>query len=255
MQYNFQWAKMVSGEPAQWIWEGFVTTMQISTISLICAMVLGVIICIMRMTPFRPLQWFSLAFTEFFRNTPLLIQIFFWYNASHIVIPSAINDWMNDLYYWFPGPFSAFGHEFVGEWMLFNVELITGVIALTVYTSAFIAEEIRAGIFSIPKNQLEASRAVGLSFLQGYRYVILPQALRIVIPPLISQALNLIKNSSLCMVLGVGEIMYQATQIESYHAIPFEAFSVALLIYLLISLVVSFCINMYNKHFMIQVMY
>jgi len=246
---------MFSGEPAHWMWEGFVTTMQISTIALVSAMILGIIICVLRMTPFKPLQWFSLAYTEFFRNTPLLIQIFFWYNASHMVIPSAIRNWMNELYYWFPGPFTLFGHEFVGEWMLFNIELITGVIALTVYTSAFIAEEIRAGIFSIPKNQLEASRAVGLSFLQGYRYVILPQALRIVIPPLISQALNLIKNSSLLMVIGVGEIMYQAAQIESYHAIPFEAFSVALLIYLMISLFVSFCITMYNKHFMIQVMY
>jgi polar amino acid transport system permease protein len=162
---------------------------------------------------------------------------------------------MNDLYYWFPGEFTLFGHHFIGEWMLLNVELIMGIVALTVYTSAFIAEEIRAGIFSIPKNQLEASRAVGLSFLQGYRYVILPQALRIVIPPLISQALNLIKNSSLVMVLGVTDLMYQATQIESYHAMPFEAFTVALLIYLAISLVVSFCITMYNKHFMIQVMY
>ena len=246
---------MFSGEPAQWMWDGFVTTLQISAISLFFSMILGIVICIMRMTPIKPLQWFSLAYTEFFRNTPLLIQIFFWYNASHIVIPSGINEWMNELYYWFPGPFSLFGREFVGEWMLFKVELITGVIALTVYTSAFIAEEIRAGIFSIPKTQLEASRAVGLTFLQGYRYVILPQALRIVIPPLISQALNLIKNSSLCMVLGVGEMMYQASQIESYHAIPFEAFSVALLIYLMISLFVSLCINMYNKRYMIQVMY
>ncbi|QJB57495.1 amino acid ABC transporter permease [Pseudodesulfovibrio sp. zrk46] len=255
MQYTFHWDKMFSGEPAQWMWDGFVTTLQISSISLVCSMFLGIMICVMRMTPFKPLQWFALAYTEFFRNTPLLIQIFFWYNASHVVIPAGINEWMNELFYWFPGPFSLFGHDFVGEWVLFNVELITGVIALTVYTSAFIAEEIRAGIFSIPKNQLEASRAVGLSFLQGYRYVILPQALRIVIPPLISQALNLIKNSSLCMVIGVGEMMFQATQIESYHAIPFEAFSVALLIYLTISLIVSFGINMYNKHFMIQVMY
>jgi polar amino acid transport system permease protein len=183
------------------------------------------------------------------------VQIFFWYNASHFVIPEGINDWMNDLYYWFPGPFTMFGHEFVGQWMLFNVEFICGVIALTVYTSAFIAEEIRAGIFSIPRTQLEASRAVGLSFMQAYRFVILPQALRIVIPPLISQALNLIKNSSLCMVIGVTELMFMASQVESYHGAPFEAFSAALLIYLVISLFVSFCITMYNKHFMIQVRY
>jgi polar amino acid transport system permease protein len=246
---------MLSGEPAQWMWEGFVTTMQISTISLFCAMLLGIVICVFRMTPFKILQWFSLAYTEFFRNTPLLVQIFFWYNASHFVIPEGINDWMNDLYYWFPGPFTLFGHEFVGQWMLFNVEFICGVIALTVYTSAFIAEEIRAGIFSIPRTQLEASRAVGLSFMQAYRFVILPQALRIVIPPLISQALNLIKNSSLCMVIGVTELMFMASQVESYHGAPFEAFSAALLIYLVISLFVSFCITMYNKHFMIQVRY
>jgi polar amino acid transport system permease protein len=246
---------MLSGEPAQWMWEGFVTTMQISTISLFCAMLLGIVICVFRMTPFKLLQWFSLAYTEFFRNTPLLVQIFFWYNASHFVIPEGINDWMNDLYYWFPGPFTMFGHEFVGQWMLFNVEFICGVIALTVYTSAFIAEEIRAGIFSIPRTQLEASRAVGLSFMQAYRFVILPQALRIVIPPLISQALNLIKNSSLCMVIGVTELMFMASQVESYHGAPFEAFSAALLIYLVISLFVSFCITMYNKHFMIQVRY
>ena len=255
MAYDFNWEIMLSGEPAQWMWEGFVTTLQVSSISLVCATFLGIAICVLRMTPIKPLQWFSLVYTEFFRNTPLLVQIFFWYNASHFVMPSALNEWMNELYYWFPGPFSMFGHEFIGEWMLFNVEIITGVIALTVYTSAFIAEEIRAGIFSIPKNQLEASRAVGLSFIQAYRFVILPQALRIVIPPLISQALNLIKNSSLCMVIGVTELMFMASQVESYHGAPFEAFSAALLIYLAISLVVSFCINMYNKHFMIQVRY
>ena len=246
---------MLTGEPALWMWEGFVTTLQISVVALIFSMIMGVIICIFRMTPFKPLQWFSLAYTEFFRNTPLLVQIFFWYNASHFVIPAGINSWLNDLYYLFPGPFTLFGVHFTGEWVLFSSEFFYGVIALTVYTSAFIAEEIRAGIFSIPKNQLEASRAVGLSFLQGYRYVILPQALRIVIPPLISQALNLIKNSSLCMVIGVTEMMFMASQIESYYAIPFEAFSVALLIYLVISLFVSLCINMYNKHFMIQVRY
>jgi polar amino acid transport system permease protein len=83
----------------------------------------------------------------------------------------------------------------------------------------------------------------------------MPQAIRIVVPPLISQFLNLIKNSSLAMALGVTELTYQATQIESYHGLAFEGFTVATLIYLAISLVVSFAINMYNKHFMLQVKY
>jgi polar amino acid transport system permease protein len=195
------------------------------------------------------------AYTEFFRNTPLLVQIFFWYFGAGVILPDSINDWINQLYYWFPGPFTLGGGEYTGEWMLFSSESVSVIIALAVYTSAFIAEELRAGIFSIPKNQLEASRATGLTFLQAYRFVIMPQAIRIVVPPLISQFLNLIKNSSLAMALGVTELTYQATQIESYHGLAFEGFTVATLIYLAISLVVSFAINMYNKHFMLQVKY
>lgn len=255
MNYNFEWDVVLSGEYAEWLYQGFVTTLQISAVSLVLAMLMGIIICVMRMTPFRPLQWFALAFTEFFRNTPLMVQVLFWYFGAYLIIPEGIMMWLNQLYTFVPGPFTLFGHEFAGEWLLLNVEFFSGVIALTVYTSAFIAEEIRAGIFSIPKNQLEASRAAGLSFIQAYRYVILPQALRIVVPPLISQSLNLIKNSSLCMVIGVSELTFMARQVESYSFRGFEAFTVATVIYLCISLVVSLCINLYNKHFMLQVKY
>ena len=175
-----------------------------------------------------------MGFTEFFRNnTPLLVQIFFWYFGSDAVLPKWLNQWLYEQ----------------------DFEFAAGVIALTVYTAAFIAEEIRAGIFSIPKNQLEASRATGLSFIQGYRYVILPQAFRIIIPPLISQFLNLIKNSSLVMTIGVMELTYMARQIESYTFHGFEAFTVATLIYLIISLIVSFSITTYNKHFLRQIQY
>ncbi|SKA77119.1 polar amino acid transport system permease protein [Paucidesulfovibrio gracilis DSM 16080] len=255
MQYQFDWIATVTGEPGRWLWEGFVTTIEISFIGIVFAMLLGIAICVLRMTRFKPFVWFSVAYTEFFRNTPLLVQIFFWYFGAGVILPEALNDWINQLYYWFPGPFAFGGTEYTGEWMLFSSESMSVVIALAVYTSAFIAEELRAGIFSIPKNQLEASRATGLTFLQSYRYVILPQAIRIVVPPLISQFLNLIKNSSLAMALGVTELTYQATQIESYHGLAFEGFTVATLIYLIISLVVSLAINMYNKHFMLQVKY
>ncbi|MDD4730886.1 MAG: amino acid ABC transporter permease [Desulfovibrio sp.] len=255
MQYQFNWIATVTGEPGRWLWEGFVTTLEVSFIGIVFAMILGIVICVLRMTRFKPFVWFSVAYTEFFRNTPLLVQIFFWYFGAGVILPDSINDWINQLYYWFPGPFTLGGGEYTGEWMLFSSESVSVIIALAVYTSAFIAEELRAGIFSIPKNQLEASRATGLTFLQAYRFVIMPQAIRIVVPPLISQFLNLIKNSSLAMALGVTELTYQATQIESYHGLAFEGFTVATLIYLAISLVVSFAINMYNKHFMLQVKY
>jgi polar amino acid transport system permease protein len=233
LNYQFDWNLVLSGQYGQWIIDGVKITLQLSAISIVFTLLLGTIIAVMRMSKFKPFEWFSFAFVEFFRNTPLLIQIFFWYFGSYSILPDGVNEWLYD-------------HDF---------EFAAGVISLTVYTAAFVAEEIRAGINSIPKNQLEASRATGLSFLQAYRFVILPQAFRIIIPPLISQSLNLIKNSSLVMTIGVMDLTYMARQIESYTFHGFEAFTVATVIYLCISLIVSLMINMYNKHFLLQIKY
>jgi len=231
--YNFDWNIVLQGEYGGWIIDGVIKTLQISAVSIGFSVLFGTIIAVFRLSRVKALEWFSLAYTEFFRNTPLLVQIFFWYFGSSAVLPKFVNDWL-------------YQHDF---------EFAAGVIALTVYTSAFIAEEIRSGIFSIPRTQLEASRACGLSFIQAMAYVILPQAFRIIIPPLISQFLNLIKNSSLCMTIGVMELTYMTRQIESYSFHGFEAFTVATLIYLCISLVVSFAITQYNRLFLRQIRY
>lgn len=233
MNYTFDWNKVLSGEYLDWIISGVGVTLQISVVSLIIALLLGTTIAVMRMTKVKPLIWFSAAFTEFFRNTPLLVQIFFWYFGADSFLPRFVLDWL-------------YQQDF---------EFCAGVIALSVYSAAFIAEEIRAGVNSIPKNQLEASRACGLSFVQAMRYVILPQAFRIIVPPMISQALNLVKNSSLCMTIGVAELTYMARQIESYTFRGFEAFTISTLIYLCISLIVSFSINLYNKRYLRAVSY
>jgi polar amino acid transport system permease protein len=255
LNYQFDWAATISGEPLQWLKEGFVCTLEVSAISIVFAMLLGIVVCVLRMAKFKPLVWLSAIYVEFFRNTPLLVQIFFWYFGASQILPDFFVNWMNQVYIDFPSTYVIGDEVRHGHWFVFSAESISCIIALTIYTSAFIAEELRAGIYSIPKNQLEASRATGLTFIQAYRYVILPQAIRIVIPPLISQFLNLIKNSSLCMVIGVAELAYQAAQIESYHGLAFEGFTVATLLYLVISLVVSFAITTYNKHFMLQVRY
>lgn len=225
MAYQFDFGQVVSGEYGQWILSGLGVTLQISGVSIILSLVLGTVIAVMRLSKVKPLVWFAASFTEFFRNTPLLVQIFFWYFGSYSVLPEAVNQWL-------------YARDF---------EFACGVIALTFYTAAFIAEEIRSGIFSIPKNQLEASRACGLSFLQAMAYVILPQAFRVIIPPLISQFLNLIKNSSLVMTIGVMDLTYMARQIEAHTFHGFEAFTVATLIYLTISLIVSLGVNLYNR--------
>ena len=225
MAYQFDFAQVVTGQYGQWLMEGFVTTLKISGISIVASLVLGTSVAVARLSRVRPLVWLAAAYTEFFRNTPLLIQLFFWYFGSYSILPQFVNDWLARQ----------------------NFEFACGVIALTVYTAAFIAEDLRSGIFAIPKNQLEASRACGLSFVQAMRYVILPQAFRIVVPPLISQFLNLIKNSSLVMTIGVMDLTYMARQIEAHTFHGFEAFTVSTLLYLAISLVVSLGVNCYNR--------
>ncbi|MFZ5426248.1 MAG: amino acid ABC transporter permease [Thermodesulfobacteriota bacterium] len=224
MAYQFDWSLVVSGEYGEWFVEGLTTTLKISGISILLSLILGTLVCVMRLTRIKPLEWIAASYIEFFRNTPLLVQIFFWYFGSYTILPDAVNEWLSTV----------------------NQEFACGVIALTFYTGAFIAEDLRSGIFAIPKTQLEASRACGLSFMQAMGYVILPQAFRIIVPPLISQFLNLIKNSSLVMTIGVADLTYMARQVEAHTFHGIEAFTVSTLIYLSISLLVSFSIQQYN---------
>jgi polar amino acid transport system permease protein len=225
MNYKFNWPLIFSGEYGRWFLDGLSVTLQLSGLSIVFALLLGTLLTIMRLSKVKPLEWTAAGYIEFFRNTPLVVQIFFWYFGSDPLLPGFFKEWLYRQ----------------------NIEFATGVIALSTYTAAFIAEELRSGILSIPKTQLEASRATGLSFLQAMGYVILPQAFRIIIPPLISQFLNLIKNSSLAMTIGVMELTYMARQVEAHTFHGFEAFTVSTLMYLSLSLLVSLGINQYNK--------
>lgn len=225
LNYQFDWSIVTSGQYYEWLVAGFKITLQLSAISILLAFIVGLLIAVMRMSSNRPVRWFALAYLEFFRNTPLLVQVFFWYFGSYKILPMFVNDWLNET-----------GFEFAAA-----------VIALTIYTSAFIAEDIRSGVLSIPKEQMEAARSAGFSYLRSMQYIILPQAVRITIPPLINQFLNLAKNSSLAMTIGVMELTYQARQVESYTFKGFEAFSAATLVYIVISLSITALVNLYNE--------
>ncbi len=204
---------------------GVKITLELSMVSIVFAFLLGLIIAVMRMSNVRPIRWFAHGYLEFFRNTPLLVQIFFWYFGSYKILPTAINDWLNTM----------------------NIEFSAAVIALSIYTSAFIAEDIRSGVRSIPKEQMEAARSSGFSYLRSMQYIILPQAVRLTIPPLINQFLNLTKNSSLAMAIGVVELTYQARQVESYTFKGFEAFSAATLVYVVISFAITGLVTLYGR--------
>jgi polar amino acid transport system permease protein len=191
----------------------------------VLAFLLGLFIAVLRMSHVKPIRFIASAYLEFFRNTPLLVQIFFWYFGSYKILPTAVNEWLNST----------------------NFEFAAAVIALTIYTSAFIAEDIRSGILSIPKEQMEAARSAGFSFLRSMQYIILPQAIRITVPPLVNQFLNLAKNSSLAMTIGVAELTYQARQVESYTFKGFEAFTAATLVYLAISVSITAMVHVYDR--------
>ncbi len=224
--YHFDWAIITSGQYFEWILSGAKVTLQLSVVSVALSFILGLLIAVMRMSNVKPILWFSHAYLEFFRNTPLLVQIFFWYFGSYKILPMVVNDWLNSM----------------------NFEFAAAVIALTIYTSAFIAEDIRSGVRSIPKEQMEAARSSGFSYLKSMYYIILPQAVRLTIPPLINQFLNLMKNSSLAMTIGVAELTYQARQVESYTFKGFEAFTAATLVYLGLSLLITGLMTLYNKY-------
>jgi polar amino acid transport system permease protein len=225
LNYQFDWAVVTSGKYFDWLVSGVVVTVKLSVVSIALSFLLGLVIAVMRMSRFRPVYWFAHGYLEFFRNTPLLVQIFFWYFGSYKVLPDAVNQWLN-----------AQGFEFAAA-----------VIALTIYTSAFIAEDIRSGVRSIPKEQMEAARSSGFSYIRSMAYIILPQAVRLTIPPLINQFLNLTKNSSLAMTIGVAELMYQARQVESYTFKGFEAFSAATVVYVGLSVPITGLMTLYDR--------
>ncbi|HEX2965066.1 MAG TPA: amino acid ABC transporter permease [Syntrophorhabdaceae bacterium] len=223
--YHFDWSIVTSGKYAEWLLIGIKTTFEISFVSIVLSFLLGLLIAVMRMSNARPVRWFAQGYLEFFRNTPLLVQIFFWYFGSYKILPTVVNDWLNTM----------------------NIEFAAAVIALTIYTSAFIAEDIRSGVRAIPKEQMEAARSSGFSYLRSMRYIILPQAVRLTIPPLINQFLNLTKNSSLAMTIGVVELTYQARQIESYTFRGFEAFTAATLVYVVFSFIITGLVTLYSR--------
>ncbi|WP_438420301.1 amino acid ABC transporter permease [Bacillus siamensis] len=188
--------------------DGFLHTLLASFIALAGSFALGVLIAVMRITTFKPLQWIGTAYVEFIRNIPLLLITFVFYFG----LPNA-------------------GLRLDG--------FQAGTIALTIYTSAFIAEAIRAGIQTVSKGQMEAARSSGFTYSQAMRYVILPQAVKIVIPPLGNQFLNLVKNSSILGVVAGLDLMYQADLVSSSTLVVFDVYIFAALFYLILTIPLS----------------
>ncbi|WP_134636124.1 amino acid ABC transporter permease, partial [Pseudomonas aeruginosa] len=203
----------------RWLLDGFLLTLGLALLSCLLATLIGAPLAIARLSRRRLLSWPARAYLALFRNTPLLVQLFFWYFGVPALLPEALVSWLNT------------PHETpLLDWPSF--EFLAGAWGLTLYTSAFVAEEFRAGIASVRPEQRAAGLALGLTQRQVWRVVVLPQALRTALPPLLGQYMNALKNSSLAMAIGLAELSYASRQVETETFKTFQAFGIATLLYI-----------------------
>lgn len=200
----------------QMLLSGLGWTVGVAVFSWIMAFVLGSVVGVLR-TLDRP--WITRlgnGYVELFRNIPLLVQFFIWYFVVPGIIPS-VKAWVTTL--------DPTHHQFV-----------TAIVCLGFFTSARIAEQVRSGIQSLPRGQRYAAFALGMTTAQAYRYVLLPMAYRIIIPPLTSEIMNLIKNTSVAYSIGLMELFFRTREMGEMTFQYFEAFAAATVIYVLIAM-------------------
>jgi glutamate/aspartate transport system permease protein len=191
-------------------------TLGVSACAWVIAMAVGSLVGTIRTTQSPWLVRLGNGWVELFRNIPLLVQMFLWY----FVVPE------------FVPPLKA--------WMIradpADAQFLSAVLCLGLFTSARVAEQVRAGIQSLPRGQRMAGMALGLTQPQVYRFVLLPMAFRIVIPPLTSETMNLIKNSSIALTIGLAELTFRSREIGEYTFHFFEAFTAATVVYVVIAM-------------------
>ncbi|HFD6779186.1 amino acid ABC transporter permease [Pseudomonas aeruginosa] len=211
--------ELLAPQYLRWLLDGFLLTLGLALLSCLLATLIGAPLAIARLSRRRLLCWPARAYLALFRNTPLLVQLFFWYFGVPALLPEALVSWLNT------------PHETpLLDWPSF--EFLAAAWGLTLYTSAFVAEEFRAGIASVRPEQRAAGLALGLTQRQVWRVVVLPQALRTALPPLLGQYMNALKNSSLAMAIGLAELSYASRQVETETFKTFQAFGIATLLYI-----------------------
>jgi glutamate/aspartate transport system permease protein len=184
----------------------------------VIALTFGSAVGMLRTTPFPWAVRLGNAYVELFRNVPLLVQMFLWYFVLPEVVPRAFGTWLKQL------PEASF---------------YTAAVALGLYMSARVAEQVRAGVLSLPSGQRQAALALGMTLPQAYAYVMLPMTYRIIMPPLTSELLNTIKNSAVALTIGLMELTARARAMQEFTFQVFEAFTAATIIYIVINVAVA----------------
>jgi glutamate/aspartate transport system permease protein len=232
MNYNWNWRIFWEPSPdavgtyMDTLLSGLYWTLATALTAWVMALILGAIVGTIRTMPNKWAVRIANGYVELFRNIPLLVQMFLWYFVMPELVPKGLGDWLKSL------P---------------NAPFITAVLCLGTFTSARVAVQVSAGINALPRGQRMAGTALGLTLPQTYRYVLLPMAFRIVIPPLTSEFLNVIKNSAVALTIGLMELTARARSMQEFSFQVFEAFTAATLIYILVNVIVVNLMRLIEK--------
>ena len=232
MNYHWNWHVFFEPSPngtgtyLDMLLSGLLVTIVTSICAWGIALVTGTMVGVLRTLPSRAASWFGFCYVEFFRNMPLLVQLFLWFFVLPEILPASWGLWLKQL------P---------------NAPFYTAAIGTGLFMSARVAEQTRAGINSLPRGQTLAATALGLRPLQVYRYVLLPIAFRIILPPLTSEFLSTIKNTSVALTIGLIELTAEARAMQEFSFQVFEAFTAATVLYLLINIVVVIAMHFVER--------
>lgn len=207
-----------------WMWRGFLTTLWLAALAVVLSTLCGMLLAAARSSAVAALRLPAVAYTSLFRNTPLLVQLLFWYFGLPSLFPEGAMDWLNGEHsLTLSGPLAL-------HWPSF--EFLAALCGLACYSTAYVSEEIRAGMRGVAPGQALAGAAIGMTPPQVLRHIVLPQAIRLCLPALLGQYMNILKNTSLTMGIGLAELSYTSRQVESETFLAFQAFGVATLLYI-----------------------
>jgi len=233
MGYDWHWQvflQSASGDDTylDWLLAGMWTTIQMGVYGWVIAFVLGSMLGVMRTLPNRLLSGLATAYVEVVRNIPLIVQLFLWYYVAPKLLPADWRAWL----FAQPPATTAF---------------VTATIGLGFFTAARVCEQVRSGIGSLPPGMRNSTLAMGFTLPQAYRYVLLPVAYRIIIPPMTSEMMSIFKNSSIAATVGVVELFARARQLNEYTARGYESFIAVILCYYAINLMVMVIMRLVER--------
>lgn len=230
MNYSWNWGVFFQpsatgdGTYLSWMFYGFKMTIALSLSAWLMALLCGAVVGVLRTVPNKFLAGLARAYVELFRNIPLLVQLFIWYFVLPELVPESL------------------GNAFKQSNPVVQ-QFVSSMLCLGFFTSARVAEQVRSGINSLPPGQKNAGLAIGFTLPQTYRFVLLPMAFRLIVPPLTSEFLNIFKNSAVCSTIGLLELAAQGRQLVDYTAQPYESFISVTVAYMIINVVVMFAMR------------